>query len=374
MPSPRGIAIDPAALEAAVAPRDDTQHAAAADLAHSQTDAAIKLEVKRVAHLSRSARMHLGTRYTQAESIWKALDGDTTVLLRASWLRRQKSKSGGRLPRRGGVIPQEALIGGAELKQIHDCTRFKDGEVLALPIIAISHCWRTKSDPDPNGVTLDLITHALDVQWDDFASRGVSDLGIFFDFSSLFQVPRTAAQSAMFKVSLGAINLWYAHALTTVWIVPVAAAATESGKSYHERGWTTFEYQLAMMIKPSNLSELAAWCQLLDLGSDESSDVGISTDFQRPPPAGPLAFFEGQSCGDKTYTSGSDRDTLVAPKFKRTIFELLGGINELSYERLGWGDEQLVELSRVLPLCGLLRALRLEGNLIGDRGAQALAQ
>ena len=38
-------------------------------------------------------------------------------------------------------------------------------------------------------------------------------------FSSLYQAPRTAEQSAVFKKALKGINLWYAHQLTTVWMV-----------------------------------------------------------------------------------------------------------------------------------------------------------
>lgn len=203
-------------------------------------------------------------------------------------------------------------------------------------------------------------------------SCGVTDLGIFFDFASLHQEPRTDAQQQAFGKALGSINLWYSHKLTTVWFV---TAGTDDAKGLsctlgpvrpltvltcspsphmlllltllvhltdHEKGWTTFEYLLSLMIKPSNESKRSAWPQLLDLGEE-----GCAQTFTRTPPSEPLAFSEGHMCGAKVYTNGADRDSIVAPKFKQTIFELLGGSFELDYEGLGWVRQSL----RHSPLC-----------------------
>ena len=52
-----------------------------------------------------------------------------------------------------------------------------------------------------------------------YQSWGFDDVGVFIDWPSLFQEPRTEEQQGIFKDSLGAINLWYAHKLMTVYIV-----------------------------------------------------------------------------------------------------------------------------------------------------------
>ena len=95
-----------------------------------------------------------------------------------------------------------------------------------------------------------MITRALDERWADFDACGVSDVGLFMDWSSLYQQPRTPEQSDVFGQSLRAINLWYAHQHTTVWLVTGGRAVhghREMG--YHDKGWTTFEYELSHMIK-----------------------------------------------------------------------------------------------------------------------------
>ena len=93
----------------------------------------------------------LGSKYTDAEELFTALDelgGTATLMLRASWLKQQK---GGRLPKRGSELPPEATITVAELREIQRKSRAK----FAKPVIAVSHFWRTKENPDPDGETLE---------------------------------------------------------------------------------------------------------------------------------------------------------------------------------------------------------------------------
>ena len=94
----------------------------------------------------------LGTKYTDPEALWEALgalDGKATLILRGSWVKKQR---GGRMPKRGDKLPSEALITVQELREIHAKAKTGWG---ALPAIALSHYWRTKEHPDPDGVTLE---------------------------------------------------------------------------------------------------------------------------------------------------------------------------------------------------------------------------
>lgn len=229
--------------------------------------------------------------------------------------------------------------------------------------------WRTKAHPDPDGETFELLVNALDTRWEQFAAYGVSDLGLFFDFASLYQEPRTAEQGDIFGGALKSINLWYAHKLTTVWLI-TAGVDAHMGYSYWDKGWTSFEYYLAMMIKCSNTSFAASWPQVVDLGRASEQQIY----FARPPIVEPLGFYAGHQSGDKVYTNGADRDRIVAPKFKQTVFELLGGLDELDFSALGWGDAELVQLTSVLPLCGRMRTLRLGRNAFTAVGALALSR
>ena len=118
----------------------------------TDTQEAIRAEVDRVRQLPPAELAKLGTKYTDPEALWEALgalDGKATLILRGSWVKKQR---GGRLPKRGDKLPSEALITVQELREIHAKAKTRYG---ALPAIALSHYWRTKEHPDPDGVTLE---------------------------------------------------------------------------------------------------------------------------------------------------------------------------------------------------------------------------
>ena len=113
------------------------------------TQQAINDEVRRVRALPADEFAKIGAAFTDAESIFEALevaDGRATVLLRASWLRTLDPARGDRLPKRGdGGLPPEALIGAEELRAIHAAATGRAGRrQAALPLIAVSHMWLSK--------------------------------------------------------------------------------------------------------------------------------------------------------------------------------------------------------------------------------------
>ena len=130
----------------------------------TDTQEAIRAEVDRVRQLPPAELAKLGTKYTDPEALWEALgalDGKATLILRGSWVKKQR---GGRLPKRGDKLPPEALITVQELREIHakalalpeswEAQGGPSRPEKALPAIALSHYWRTKEHPDPDGVTL----------------------------------------------------------------------------------------------------------------------------------------------------------------------------------------------------------------------------
>ena len=153
-----------------------------------------------------------------------------------------------------------------------------------------------------------------------------------------------------------------------MWLV-TGGADRVKGLTYWDKGWTSFEFALAMLIKPANTSTLKDWPQVVDLGKEGDAQ----TAFARPALSEPLAFFGGHEYGDKTYTNGADRDAIVAPKFRETMFEVMGGVGELNFGKLKWGDAEIKALAVVLPLCGRLTKLQVHGNAFGDASMVELA-
>ena len=169
------------------------------------TRLAIEAEVARVRALPDAEREAIGKKYYEAEELFSALeagDGQGTLMLRASWVKKQR---GGRLPKRGDPLPPEATITVRELRDIHKASKCLYG---ALPVIALSHFWRTKENPDPDGETLELVIDALEKRWEMWQYKNVTDLALLVDWCALYQAPRTPEQAVFFGAGLKGINQW----------------------------------------------------------------------------------------------------------------------------------------------------------------------
>ena len=142
------------------------------------------------------------------------------------WLSRREAQP---LPCRQQIEAEhaEAILPANELERLHAKLTRKDrfGREVpdALPIVSVSHCWEGREEPDPEARTLRTVAKALAGEWNRngrptsglplYARWGFEDVGVFFDFASLYQnkpQPRTAEQDAAFKRALGGMSMWYA--------------------------------------------------------------------------------------------------------------------------------------------------------------------
>ena len=95
-------------------------------------------------------------------------------------------------------------------------------EMHATAVVAVSHCWYHPDHPDGEGKTLAVAAAQLADDLRKMQTLGFEDAAVFFDWASLYQnkpVARTAAQEACFKAALASMSIWYAHRLSTVYIV-----------------------------------------------------------------------------------------------------------------------------------------------------------
>eukprot|EP00900_Chrysochromulina_parva_P013871 jgi/Chrpa1/22485/Chrysochromulina_OHIO_Genome00025518-RA len=289
-------------------------------------------------------------RYLGHDEVWAALEhvteqGERPVrLVRLSWLLAlgQPDSSvhreyGGVLPRRQ-ELPEAAFIGVDELReisrqakrgvdfysfyetftlemqlgegnqfkrvmrvlfQIFSCKFVKRNVDDLLPIVAISYCWLEPRHPDCDGEQLLLLCTRLKTLFPSFGvlrrsgllgmfqAYGFRDMGVFFDWASLFQKDhklwtpaefvaeekrtedqrraaeryrdsRTKAQAQAHKFALEhTMDLWYAHSKTTVVLLTELPASYQNKeiRSYDSRGWTTFERCSAELGKTLRLQQ-----------------------------------------------------------------------------------------------------------------------
>jgi len=225
-------------------------------------------------------------------------------------------------------------------------------ECYALPIVCVSYAWETQDHPDPFGKTLIKVADALEGS---AMSEAVGQVGVFFDWCSLPQNKawksrpeaqgrphghRTAEEDAAFKDALGSMQVWYAHMLTTVFLMTAPIEnAPKTCLPYDARGWPTFERLVSMICKPRSEN---VWPLI--------QDVALGTgDCERLVPLTPEGF--NREIEKKTFTNGSDAGH-VMDLYKNTLDHVLSRLKQLKMrESCHWGDADMATLVKLLPMC-----------------------
>ena len=270
-----------------------------------------------------------------------------------------------------------------------------------LPLISVSHCWHSKAHPDPYGDNLLALADAIEARIKvgkveleaalsddparrDAAAKAVKELGgsapdtefgVFMDWVSLHQrgeggaVDRTEDEDHAFDTALARMQLWYAHQKTLVylltatppeWIAERKAKGESDPIPHKGRGWPTLERLVCMLVK-SHSSK--SWATIVNVGDPKD----------RPkPPLTPKDF--KRLLKELVFTNGADKE-VVNELYTKTIKTALGGQKVLRYAGLGWGDEEIEQLCKVLPLCRSLESLNLKGtsNTYTPKAAKMLA-
>jgi hypothetical protein len=233
-----------------------------------------------------------------------------------------------------------------------------------VAVVAISYCWRAPNHPDPDGQTLLEISKVLEKQRrqrgsknydDDLFKNWPQEVGVFMDYCSMFQQERSEDEGVCFRMSLKDLDLFYAHQWTTVFLL----TSTDVAPSYHDRGWPTYEYALACLVKTTVNYQ---WDSALDLGDPES----------RPLSGAPLTKAALQDLlSTKTFTNGADKD-LVVSLYERTLTHAYSGSREMVMDYRGWDSSHVVKFAPMLQMCPALESLSFAANEIDDEGLKAL--
>jgi len=317
--------------------------------------------------------------YTEAASIWQALScshgGVLEVrLLRGTWLR-ERARLRLPVPRRQDLEKEapEAFIDVAALQAL------PTGQWGKLPIVAVSYAWESAEHPDPRCEQLVALVDAFETT--PSGSKPLpSEFGVFFDWMSLCQKDaeghRSQEEQLAFDEALKRMQLWYAHALTTVYLLtaptPTAASLPVEGRApaYSERGWPTFESAVACLAKKSSSN---CWAPLVDVGHPRSvCDACGQVHLKRVPPLVPDKFQRQlELCH---FTNGKSDCEVVAGLYRQTVLGYFSETSELYVGSAGWGDPDVEILAEVLPFCTHVTHIILSENHITDRGASTIAE
>ena len=271
-------------------------------------------------------------------------------------------------------------------RNVHGMLDPEHGE--ALPVVSASHCWETPHDPDPQGRTLVRLAGGLAGAWDAededvpvsglplYQDWGYADVGVFFDFASLYQnkpTRRTAEQEAKFKGALANMSMWYAYQLVTVYIIrgqdpflkqyrkdetTGALTPTDVPNPRDGRGWPFFEESISQVFKKAPIT---TWCDVcppkgVGGGPDVRSPVGRSRPLwnkvvtlggagRQSPPLPPSQF--GTELGRRAFTNGSDK-SVVCSLYEKALRDGFERMSTLRYPNLGWGDAEVGALMATL--------------------------
>ena len=332
--------------------------------------------------------------YVSEESVWDALqpsDGGMLAvrLLKGSWILARAdalSQAATNEERQALALPHrqkmemefpEAYFTVDELKQLPRCA-----DTGALPVGAVSHAWLRAHHPDPEGQNLqslaETVRRAQRPHMFGHPERAENlvkhqafpmEFGLFYDWASLFQsekdergatvVPRTPDEQAAFEHALCTMQLWYTHQKLFV----IALSRMPDGYEdvpYGERGWPTVEQAWACLVKQTTY---LSWPLLLDTGTWQGMlkrDVIVHPDEL-------VSVLES-----KRFTSRRTDLPMVMRLYRETSLSVLGGVQELRFVHLGWSDEDVFKLVKVLHMCRSLRILVLGMNQIGASGASVL--
>jgi Ran GTPase-activating protein (RanGAP) involved in mRNA processing and transport len=325
------------------------------------------------------------------------LASGAVLLLDAEWVVGLAKRGGVLSPRQS--LPQEAFLSQAEVQT-------------AAAIVAVSHCWLQPDHPDPRGHNLRLLARALQLRLQH--SPGCR-LGVFYDFSCIFQKCRTAdgtprgnvigyaagdvgaigrrpEEESLFREALGSLGVLYSLPRTFVFMIrsfppdydnPSMYARSGNLAPYSDRGWCFCESSWAGMVKNKDM--------VLDLtneSNDSSSgrvdeatggtclpwDAYVAKCRQgRSAPLTPDAF--AARLEEKSFTNGSTDRPRVADLYRRCFQKRFGTATWLGYNSLGWGAAEARAVAAVLAsgATPALSELSLQFNSLGDDGAQALA-
>lgn len=281
------------------------------------------------------------------------------VLLRASWLAPRCRQQAAALPRREELPPEacwdvgELFEMGEKMLQMLNA----GGHSEFLPIVSVSLRGADEGQLKNLALTLELFCTYLQQAFKEIDCP--ADCAVFLPACSWSGAP-TEKQVAEQVSDLG---LWFGHTLVRKLLIPGKQHAQEEGLACLESLLSGLISQHQMVLRLDDKTSIQSFRDWS--GLRKACVVG------RSPPITPEAASE---LLESKHFQGPVQRKAAKQCYRTTFQAAVDGCQQLVLARLGWGDEDMNTLSKVLPTCTHLRDLFLEGNRIGDEGARYLGE
>ena len=250
-------------------------------------------------------------------------------------------------------------------------------------ICSVSHAWETREHPDPCCFQLEQLANRLAL----YKAAYYSEMWVFYDYTSLFQFRRTAAEEESYQLAMANVQVLYAHTWTLTFRIQdltpdsVVKGARANLKYkvlvYHESSRGVRQCQLQELVEHRPPYENRGWCRAETEWSSTRSqswqnqriDGQSAQVSQSKVPMTPDDF--AKHMASAVFTHRDDEKAIV--KLQPSIFyQKVTALEDLTMERLSRSG--LETLARAFRHYRRARALRLLDFDAGPAEARAFGQ
>ena len=322
---------------------------------------------RRTAHLEQKARAKEAEAkriYEPVGRIWQSYGGEAIEsmmehvdLVDARYLI-SLHEHGGIVPR-WQDCPESAHLNRSTLWRLYGWER-----MFSLPILVLSYPWLDAVMPDRLGEMLARLVPILRLMLP-FCGGDEFTVGVLWDYVSLPQARRTAAEEGRFSHALASLMTWYAHPYTHVLLFTTAlptGAAYTNVRPYAQRGWCEAELRTCAISKCVHcMWDLAGFQpeRLVGLEGMASFDaLRQMMQAGRVPPLSPPQFErmlrERVESGDLHFSAEADANT-VAHMYQAGFIAIFSKYRQFdpdgffaAWAGLGWGDAEARQVAETL--------------------------
>jgi len=325
-----------------------------------------KQPTAKVINSSEKAGVTKSTKSTDFVRTAELLGKGAVKLISAKWLLKQAPDF---IMIRCQDMPIEAVVPAAAAAEF-----FRESSAVSQQIVVLSYPWLSNAHPDPSGFHLQRVLKYLKSYL--LFSR-LEDVGVFWDFASMPQAPRSEQDNEVFKLGLKLINLLYGSQQTSVIQLKVMPPCKDNESlnllEYSQRGWCTVEERISGIMKNTvTLLDLSRADDLVMWGASwlQVRDAAIVA---RQPPMLPSAL--SVLLESKSFTSHADK-SIVESIYASFFQESCATVESLFFSDVSCTNPWsacIEELAVVLPDFKSCKRLYLQNHNFTDNDIARLA-